>query len=95
MGLGAPKIPKPNRELEAKQTALLDAQLEQAKTPIKMPEFPTLKPAPFAPPPSMTGGDKVDAEQRARKQQAAKMGYQSTIIAPRTAYGSGNRTLLT
>lgn len=92
MPFSKPKVPKPNKELEAAQLALINQNLENAKNPPALPKFDTPKPQKFAPPPSMAGSDAIDAEQRARKQAQQRGGLQSTVLAPRTP--AGTRTLL-
>lgn len=92
MGFGGPKLPKPNKELEAAQLALVKQQLADAQNPPEIPKIAVPKVQKFAPPPAMAGSDAVDAEQRARKLAKQREGIQSTVLAPRTP--AGTRTLL-
>ncbi len=92
MGFGGPKLPKQNKELEAAQLSLVNAQIEAAKNPPVMPKIDVPAPQKFAPPASMAGSDAIDAEERARKLTKQREGLQSTFLAPRTP--AGTRTLL-
>ncbi len=82
---GAPKPPKPNRELERMQMKLLRAQLRQAGRKIEMPQIEVPPPPPPAPPPpTSSNADVEEAAIDARRQALKRSGFQSTLIAGRT-----------
>ena len=87
---GAPKPPKPNKQLEQMQLKLMKAQMRQAGRKIEMPhiEVPPPPPPP-PPPPTSSSRDVQEAANDARRQALKRTGYQSTLFAGETSGSKG------
>jgi hypothetical protein len=73
------------KQAEALQMELMQAQLAASKKPMEIPQIKVPDPAPPPPPPpSQTGSDVLSAEQEARRQAAKRKGIQSTLLASKT-----------